>query len=182
MEGHLLFLPLKYLRPSKCLSSSLSSFLSSSDGKESACNVGALGSIPGSGRSPVEENGYPLQYSCLENPMDRRAWWTTVHGVTKSLTWLRTNTFPSLSFSRLCSQGSSILPANPVLPSWGFISTLHPCLTFPFKAHTLDFLGVQQLRILLPMQGSWVPSLVWEDLTCQRATKPIHCKYWGHTP
>ena len=46
--------------------------------KESACNVGDLGLIPGSGRSPGEGNGYPLQYSCLENPMD---WWATVHGL-----------------------------------------------------------------------------------------------------
>ena len=47
-------------------------------------NAGDLGSIPGSGRSPAEGNGNPLQYSCLENPMDREAWWATVHGVTKS--------------------------------------------------------------------------------------------------
>ena len=45
-----------------------------SDGKESACNARDLGSIPGSGRSPGEMNGNPLQYSCLENPMDRGAW------------------------------------------------------------------------------------------------------------
>ena len=56
---------------------------------ESACNEGDLSSIPGSRRSPGEENGNPLQYSCLENPMDRRAWQATVHGVTKSWTWLR---------------------------------------------------------------------------------------------
>ena len=48
--------------------------------KASACNVGDLGSIPGSGRSPGEGNGNPLQYSCLENPMDGGAWWATVHG------------------------------------------------------------------------------------------------------
>ena len=48
-------------------------FTSGSDGKESTCNTGDPGSIPGSGRSPGEENGYPLQYSCLENPMDRGA-------------------------------------------------------------------------------------------------------------
>ena len=47
-----------------------------------------LGSIPGLERSPGEGNGYPLQYSCLENSMDRGAWWVTVHGVTKSGTWL----------------------------------------------------------------------------------------------
>ena len=56
----------------------------SSDGKESACNAGDLGSIPGSGRSPGEGNGHPLQYSCLENPMDRGAWRATVHGVAES--------------------------------------------------------------------------------------------------
>ena len=59
-----------------------------SESKESASNVGSLGSIPGSGRSPGEGNGNPLQYSCLENPMDRGTWWATVHGVTKSWTGL----------------------------------------------------------------------------------------------
>ena len=54
----------------------------SSLGKESACSAGDLGSIPGLGRSPGEGNGNPLQYFCLGNPMDRGAWWTTVHGVT----------------------------------------------------------------------------------------------------
>ena len=60
----------------------------SSDSKASAYNVGDLGSIPGSGRSPGEGNGNPHQYSCLENPMDRGAWLATVHGVTKSRTRL----------------------------------------------------------------------------------------------
>ena len=63
-------------------------FPGGSDGKESACNVGDLGSIPGSGRFPGEGNGNPLQYSCLENSMDRGAWWATVHGVAKSWTRL----------------------------------------------------------------------------------------------
>ena len=58
-------------------------FPSDSDGKESACNVGDLGLIPGSGRFPGEGNGTPLQYSCLENPMDRGAWHAIVHGVAK---------------------------------------------------------------------------------------------------
>ena len=57
-------------------------------GKESACNTGDLGSIPGLGRSPGEGNGNPLQYSCLERPMDRGAWWATVRGVAKSRTRL----------------------------------------------------------------------------------------------
>ena len=60
----------------------------SSDDKESACNAGDLGLIPRSGRSPGEGNGNPLQYSYLENPMDRGAWWATVYGVTKSQTRL----------------------------------------------------------------------------------------------
>ena len=51
-------------------------------------NAGGLGSVPGSGRSPGEGNGNPLQYSCLENPKDRGAWQTTVHRVTKSQTQL----------------------------------------------------------------------------------------------
>ena len=56
-----------------------------SDSKESACNAGDPGLIPGSGRPPGEGKGYPLQYSCLENPMDRGAWQATVHVVTKQL-------------------------------------------------------------------------------------------------
>ena len=63
-----------------------------SAGKESACNAGDLDSIPGLGRSPGEGNGNTLQYSCLENSMDRGAWWaTTVHGFTKSWTLLSTH-------------------------------------------------------------------------------------------
>ena len=52
--------------------------------KTSACSVGDLGSIPGLGRSPGGGNGNPLQYSCLENPLDRGAWQAAIHGVTKS--------------------------------------------------------------------------------------------------
>ena len=69
-----------------------------SDGKASAYNAGDPGSIPGSGRAPGEGNGNPLQYSCLESPMDWGAWWAAVHGVAKSRTQLSdfTFTFPSL--------------------------------------------------------------------------------------
>ena len=55
-------------------------------GKESACQAGDTGSIPGSGRCAGEGNGNPLQYICWENPMDRGAWQAIVHGVTKSWT------------------------------------------------------------------------------------------------
>ena len=64
-------------------------FPGSSDGKESAYNAGDPGSVSGLGKSPEEGNGNPLQYSCLENSMDRGAWWATVHGVAKSQTRLR---------------------------------------------------------------------------------------------
>ena len=57
-----------------------------SGGKETTCNAGDSSSIPGSGRSPGEGNGSPLQYSCLESPMDKGAWWATVHGIAKSWT------------------------------------------------------------------------------------------------
>ena len=59
-------------------------FSCSSVSKESACSAGDLSSVPGPGRCPGEGNDNPLQYSYLENPMDRGAWWTAVHGVTKT--------------------------------------------------------------------------------------------------
>ena len=82
-------------------------FPGSLDGKVSAYNAGDLGSIPGSGRSPGEGNGNPLQYSHLENPMDRGAWWATVHGAAKSRTRLSdfSSSSPSIKHPAiLCSQ------------------------------------------------------------------------------
>ena len=64
--------------------------------KKSACNVGDLGSVPGSGIFPGEGNGNTFQYSCLENPVDGGAWWATVYGVAKSQT--RLSDFTSLHF------------------------------------------------------------------------------------
>ena len=72
-------------------------FPGGSDGKESACNAGDPGSIPGSGISPGEGNGYPLHYSCQENSMDRGAWWATVHRITKRQAQL-SNTFTFTSY------------------------------------------------------------------------------------
>ena len=65
-------------------------FLGGSHGKESACNARGLGSIPGLGRSPGGRQENPLEYCCLENSMDRGAWWTTVHGIlqTRTLEWV----------------------------------------------------------------------------------------------
>ena len=70
------------------LLSQFKGFPGGSDSKESTYNVGDPGSIPGLGRSPGDGNGYPLQYSYLENSMDRGAWRATVHGVAKSQTQL----------------------------------------------------------------------------------------------
>ena len=72
-------------------------FPGGSDGRKSACNARDPGLIPGLGRSPGEENGNPLQYSCLENPMERGAWQATVHRFAESWTQLKqfsTNTTP----------------------------------------------------------------------------------------
>ena len=71
-----------------------------SDGKESACNVGDMGSIAGLGRSPGVGNGNSLYYSCLEDPMDRGAWWATVHGIFQARILERV----SISFSKASSQ------------------------------------------------------------------------------
>ena len=61
-------------------------FSCGSDGEESVCSALGLGSIPGSGRDLGKENGNPIQYSCLENPLDRGAWWATFYGISKSQT------------------------------------------------------------------------------------------------
>ena len=76
-------------------------FPGGSEGKESACSAGDPGSIPGLGRSPGEGNDNPLQYSCLENPMDRGAWWATVHVVTKSKKQLSDQQFHTTVSSRI---------------------------------------------------------------------------------
>ena len=77
-----------------------------SNGKEAACSVGDLDSIPGLGRSPGEGNGYPLQYSCLENLMDRGAWPATIHWVTESDTTERL-TLTLLSLQHILSPEKS---------------------------------------------------------------------------
>ena len=84
-------------------------FPSGSEGKDSACNAGDLGLIPGGGRSPGEGNGYPLQYCCLENSVDRGAWRAIVHGVHGDTTeWL------TLHFCRrhMCHLATSITAAQ----------------------------------------------------------------------
>ena len=93
-----------------------------------ACSAGGLGSIPGLGRSPGEGNGSPLQYSCLENPMDGGAWWATVHGVAKSRTrlyihfkWLDPYRSPRTGQAHIKGFGMWYFPSY--LPLWTPISS-----------------------------------------------------------
>ena len=80
---------LNYDLGKKKINYDLRGFPGGTDSKESACSEEDPGSIPGSGRSPGEGNGSPLQYFCLEDPIDRGAWRATIHGITKSQTQLR---------------------------------------------------------------------------------------------
>ena len=91
-------------------------FPGGSDSKVSVCNAGDLGSIPGSGRSPGEGKGNPLQYSCLESPMDRGAWWATVHGVAKS--WTLLNDFTS--FLPYLLIALAVVNGQPREPKWNW--------------------------------------------------------------
>ena len=88
-----------------------------SAGKESACNEGDHGSVAGSGRSPGGGHGNPLQYSCLENPMDRGPWRAAVHGVTKSRT--RLSNFHLVSESSLQTSCLALLTITLLAPLWG---------------------------------------------------------------
>ena len=91
-------------------------FPGNSDRKESAHNVGDQGLIPGSGRSPGEGNGNPLQYSCLENPMDRGAWQATVHGVSRVghnwVTELNWSMIRTLGWLYVAAKSSSTITEN----------------------------------------------------------------------
>ena len=126
----------------------LPGFPGGSEVKASAWNVGDPGSIPGLGRSPGEGNGNPLQYSCLENPMDRGAWWATVHGVAKSLTQLSTHTrtwFLKRVFQgTFCSWKSSYYSWEMLF--WGSSEAHHETLSLHLKvlipgivAHIIGF-------------------------------------------
>ena len=96
-------------------------------GKESPCQAGDLGLIPGSGRSPGEVNGNPLQYSCLENSMGGGAWYAAVHGVAKSWTRLSDFTY-SLTYLPTCIVSYYSLIFLVLANHFGyFLSSLNNC-------------------------------------------------------
>ena len=123
-------------------------FPGSSVGKESACSAGDLSSIPGWGRSPGEGNGKPLQYPCLENPMNRGAWQAAVHGVAKSWAWLRGNTslhihifiHPLSHSHHFDSEETAMLSPGSLPPKWAI--TLPANLEPHYLGNSKPYLGV----------------------------------------
>ena len=134
-----------------------------SEVKASACPGGDLSSIPGLGRSPGEGNGNPLQYSCLENPMDGGAWWVTVHGVAKSRRWLSDFTFKQYCLNNMRSLLWTLVYIHIVL--------------------ILKFHKSGRVKNLPEMQEMWVWSLGQEDsLEKEMATHSSLAGYslWSH--
>ena len=141
-------------------------FPGGSEVKASACKAGDLGSIPGSGRAPGEGNGNPLQYSCLENPMEGGAWWATVHGTAKSCTWLSER----LQFMRRGVKGAAsyetdisvknyckhIAPQPPFKP----LAYGHTHFTWSARRHIGDSkpLGLLQDELFIPSVSPFQPN------------------------
>ena len=128
--------------------------------KESTCNAGDLGSIPGLGRSPGNGNGNPLQYSCLENPRDREAWQSTVHGVAKSRT--RPSNFTSLKVTQLVRGRARAKTRDYLLPGLDgkhrsvtseFHNNIH-IYVFNSSPFSFTFPTIQFQTVLLMMQYS----------------------------
>ena len=115
-------------------------FPGGSNGKTSAYNAGDPGSIPGQGRSPGEGNGNPLQYYCLENPMNREAWQSTVHGVAKS--WTRLSDFTSLyrivvHIESSSGEAVSSVPSTSVNSKQSLFWKFSICPGSPFQCSTV---------------------------------------------
>ena len=147
------------------------SFPGGSDSKESACNVGDPVSIPRSGRSPGEGNGNPLQYSCLENPMDRGAWQAAVHGVSKSwdtIEWLTLEKAMAPHFSTLAWK---ILwmeePGG--LQSMGSLRVRH------------DWVTSRSLFTFMHWRRKWQPTPVFLPRESQGQGSMVGCRLWGCT-
>ena len=120
-------------------------------GKEPSANAGDIrdaGAIPGSGRYPGGGLGNPLQYSCLENPMDRGAWWATVHGIAKSWTWLKRLSTLRHSVSLVLLM--QVFPwLNAVLSSECHLPTVHGLGTSPFVGL------IQHSRAVFLVPAAW---------------------------
>ena len=122
------------VQPIKCRSRSESSCLLLRQmlppwlrGKKSTCNTGDEGSIPGQGRFPGKGNDNPLQYSCLENPIDRKAWWAIVNRVTKSWRRLSHRAVRQMDL-QVYNDATLLTKLGFVLKKWYFLFKIFPCL------------------------------------------------------
>ena len=127
-----------------------------------AGDVRDVGLIPGSGRSPGEGNGKPLQYSCLENLMDRRAWWATGYRVTKSQTRLK-----RLSRHACMHMGVCVCVLN---YTWVLGFDIKCVILWIMRAPMV----VETLKNLPTMWETWVQSLSWEDSPGEGNGYPLH--------
>ena len=153
-------------------------FTGGSEGKESACNAGDLGSIPGLGRFPGEGNSYPLQYSVLENSIDRGAWQATVHGATKS--WTRLSDFHYVCnictrYTNVYTNSSVVVKVTQSCPTLcdPMDYTVHAilqarileCVAFPFSRGDLPNPGLLHYRqILYQLSHKGSPSVFTRDI------------------
>ena len=141
-----------------------------SEVKASACNVGDVGLIPGSGRFPGEGNGNPLQYSCLENPMDGGAWWATVHGIPKSWTQL------------------SDLMEKVMAPHSNTLAWKIPGMEEPGRLQSMGLLRVGHdwvtslwLFTFMHWRRKWQPTPVVLPRESQGRGSLVGCHLWGYT-
>ena len=138
-------------------------FPGGSDSKASVYNAGDMGSIPGPGRSAGEGNGTPLQYYCLENPMDRGAWQAAVHGVTKSQTRLSDFTFLSfLSLNKAWNlvKNTSNAGGPGSIPGSG--RSAGEGIGYPLQCSWVSLVA-QLVKNLPAMWETCVQSLGWKD-------------------
>ena len=133
-------------------------------GKESASNAGNvrdMNSIPGLGRFPGEGHGNPLQYSCLENPLDRGAWWATVHRIAKSWTWPKW-----LSTHAQMDRFSSVAQSCPTLCDPMDCSPPGSLVHGIFQAWILEWVAISFSRgSSRPRDQTWVSCIVGRRFT-----------------
>ena len=157
--------------------------------KNPPANAGDLGSIPGSGRSPGEGNGYSLWYSCLKNSVDRGAWWATVQGVEKSqprlsdfhtlgrilclCSW-RVNWGSSARAGKQCCLLAVVQP-GPSLRGWLPLHISHATSCSGYL--TVGLLGVQGKHLDKTIR-KWVIFL-WSSFRSHTASLLLNCLYWG---